>query len=139
MGGKMEGNRLANIVFPAPGGPIKMILCPPAAAISMHRLMFSCPLTSAKSRAANLSCCAKSFRASMVRGVKLCLPSKKSITSFKWVIPYTAIPLTMAASAAFSWGRIKPLKPSFNAWIAMGSAPLMGRIAPSKAISPMMI
>ena len=49
MGGKILGKRLANIVFPAPGGPIKIMLCPPAAAISMHRFMLSCPLTSEKS------------------------------------------------------------------------------------------
>lgn len=48
-GGKIVGNRFANIVFPAPGGPIKITLCPPAAAISKARLMFSCPFTSSKS------------------------------------------------------------------------------------------
>ncbi len=45
----MEGKRLASMVFPAPGGPIKMILCPPEAAISIQRLMLSWPLTSEKS------------------------------------------------------------------------------------------
>ena len=49
IGGKIDGKRFANIVFPDPGGPIKMILCPPAAAISMQRLILSCPFTSAKS------------------------------------------------------------------------------------------
>ena len=50
MGGKILGNRFANIVFPEPGGPIKIILCPPAAAISIHRFMDSWPFTSAKSK-----------------------------------------------------------------------------------------
>ena len=40
---------LASMVLPAPGGPIKIALCPPAAAISNARLMFSCPFTSEKS------------------------------------------------------------------------------------------
>jgi len=39
--------------------------------------------------------------------------------------PYTSRPSTIAASFAFSLGRIKPLKPSSLALIAMGSAPLM--------------
>ena len=30
----MVGNLLANIVLPAPGGPIRITLCPPAAANS---------------------------------------------------------------------------------------------------------
>jgi hypothetical protein len=49
IGGKIEGNLFANIVFPEPGGPIRIILCPPAAAISIHRLIDSCPFTSEKS------------------------------------------------------------------------------------------
>ena len=40
-GGKIVGMRLANMVLPAPGGPIKMALCAPAAAISKARLIFS--------------------------------------------------------------------------------------------------
>ncbi len=49
IGGKILGKRLASMVFPAPGGPIKIMLCPPAAAISIQRFMDSCPLTSEKS------------------------------------------------------------------------------------------
>ena len=37
MGGMIEGNRLASIVLPAPGGPINKILCLPAAAICNAR------------------------------------------------------------------------------------------------------
>ena len=48
-GGKMVGIRLASMVLPLPGGPMRMTLCPPAAAISKARLMFSCPFTSLKS------------------------------------------------------------------------------------------
>ena len=39
----------ALLVLPAPGGPMRMRLCPPAAAISKARLMFSCPFTSLRS------------------------------------------------------------------------------------------
>ena len=49
IGGKILGNLLANMVFPEPGGPIKMMLCPPAAAISIQRFIDSCPFTSLKS------------------------------------------------------------------------------------------
>jgi len=36
--GYMQGNRSANMVLPAPGGPIIIRLCPPAAATSIARL-----------------------------------------------------------------------------------------------------
>ena len=52
----MVGNRLASMVLPGPGGPIKMILCPPAAAISIHRLMLCCPFTSEKSNRNDVAC-----------------------------------------------------------------------------------
>ena len=45
----MVGSLFANIDFPAPGGPIKITLCPPAAAISNDLFIFCCPLTSLKS------------------------------------------------------------------------------------------
>ena len=47
--GRMEGSRLAIILLPQPGLPMRMMLWPPAAATSKARLTFSCPLTSAKS------------------------------------------------------------------------------------------
>jgi len=34
------------MVFPEPGGPINITLCPPAAAISSDLFMFSCSFTS---------------------------------------------------------------------------------------------
>jgi hypothetical protein len=37
----MVGKRFASMVFPEPGGPINRALCPPAAAISKARLIFS--------------------------------------------------------------------------------------------------
>lgn len=48
-GGRMVESRLANIDFPVPGGPIKRMLWPPAAATSRARLTDSWPRTSAKS------------------------------------------------------------------------------------------
>lgn len=33
-GGRIDGSLLASMVFPAPGGPMRITLCPPAAAIS---------------------------------------------------------------------------------------------------------
>ena len=44
-----SGILFAIIVFPEPGGPINMQLCPPAAAISNALFTFSCPFTSEKS------------------------------------------------------------------------------------------
>ena len=47
--GNIVGILFAIIVFPEPGGPINMQLCPPAAAISNSLFTFSCPFTSEKS------------------------------------------------------------------------------------------
>lgn len=75
-GGKIEDKRLANMVFPAPGGPINIILCPPAAAISIHRLTLSCPRTSEKSCSVYFSCSAKILRVSTSKGCKSLSPLK---------------------------------------------------------------
>ena len=48
-GGRRSGSRLASIVFPAPGGPIRSRLWHPAAAISRARRATACPRTSARS------------------------------------------------------------------------------------------
>jgi hypothetical protein len=42
IGGKMVGIRLASIVFPAPGGPMNKMLCPPAQATSKARCAACC-------------------------------------------------------------------------------------------------
>ena len=49
MAGKIVGIRLASILLPEPGGPIRMTLCPPAAAISRALFASFCPLTCEKS------------------------------------------------------------------------------------------
>ncbi len=48
-GGRIPGRRRASIVFPMPGGPARIRLCAPAAAISSARRARSCPRTSARS------------------------------------------------------------------------------------------
>ena len=48
-GGRMPGSRAAIIDLPEPGGPMKLRLWPPAAAISSARLAFSWPFTSRRS------------------------------------------------------------------------------------------
>ncbi len=68
------------------------------------------------------------------------LPSwKKSITSLIVSTPYTSKSLTMAASLAFSLGRIMPLNFSFLASIAIGKTPFIGFSMPSNDNSPMII
>ena len=52
----MDAKRFASMVFPAPGGPMRITLCPPDAAISNALLIFSWPFTSAKSF--SNACCA---------------------------------------------------------------------------------
>ncbi len=46
IGGRIVGMRLASIVFPAPGGPMKIMLWLPAQATSSARLAACCPRTS---------------------------------------------------------------------------------------------
>ena len=53
--------------------------------------------------------------------------------------PNTSKPSTMAASLAFFCGRIKEVKPSSLALIAIGKAPFIGCTLPSKDNSPMII
>ena len=74
MGGKMEGKRFANMVFPDPGGPMRIILCPPAAAISIQRLIDSCPFTSEKSNSGNSMCLKNSAWVSTSVGSSCCAP-----------------------------------------------------------------
>jgi len=47
--GRIPGMHAASKDFPAPGGPIMIRLCPPAAAISTARFAVSCPFTCARS------------------------------------------------------------------------------------------
>jgi hypothetical protein len=53
-GARIDGSRLASMVFPEPGGPIIRMLWPPAAATSSARLATCCPRTSLKSKG---KCC----------------------------------------------------------------------------------
>ena len=87
MGGKILGSLFANMVFPAPGGPIRITLCPPAEAISMHRLMVSCPFTSEKSCSGYFNCFENSLRVSIAVGLNFDLLLKKSITSSSFPRP----------------------------------------------------
>ena len=135
----MPGRRLASMVLPEPGGPMSIMLCPPAAAISIQRLTLSWPLTSAKSNSGVSTCLKNSSRVFSSTRCKLSSPLRKSITCLIFSAPYTSKLLTIAASLAFCIGSINPLNPSFLAWIAIGSAPLMGCRLPSKESSPMMI
>ena len=136
-GGRIVGRRFANIVLPAPGGPIKIALCPPAAAISNARFIFSCPFTSQKSISKSLCECANSSLVFTMVGLMEFSSIKKSITSLMWPTPYTFNLFTIAASLAFSFGRISPLNFSFLACIAIGNAPFIGLTVPSKLSSPM--
>ena len=58
------------------------------------------------------------------------------MTSLIFSTPYTSKSLTIAASLAFCFGKIKPLKPSSLAFMAIGKAPFMGCKLPSKESSP---
>ena len=81
------GRRFAIILFPHPGLPTSIILCPPAAATSKARLTFSCPLTSAKSKSSSNTCAANSARVSTsVAGISA-LPCRCSTTCDRCFAP----------------------------------------------------
>src|SRR6266566_6492042 len=65
IGSRIVGMRFASMVFPAPGGPINKMLCPPAQATCSARLAACCPCTSRKSTeycaASESICCACTF------------------------------------------------------------------------------
>jgi len=80
-GGIIVGIRFANIVFPDPGGPIIMILWPPAAAISSALFTFSCPFTSMKSISETFRLEKNSSLVFTVVGLSSPLPLKNETTS----------------------------------------------------------
>jgi hypothetical protein len=74
IGGKMDGMRRASIVLPQPGGPTRMALCPPAAAISSARFATIWPQTICEGAKPALACLCTflkektlSYRASLER------------------------------------------------------------------------
>ena len=86
MGGRIVGNLRASMVFPEPGEPIMIMLCPPAAATSIARFTFSCSFTSLKSSKSSsgnavMTCWSKEM------GEKSFSCFRKVITSFRWWKP----------------------------------------------------
>ena len=143
----MVGIRLAIIDLPAPGGPIIIILWPPAAAISTALRTLNCPRTSEKSTSVGNANSSNSFCVSTFVGThgssgfnsSFGSPFRKWITSMRFFNPYTSKPSTTAASSALASGKIKPLNPSFRAHKAIGNAPRIGCNEPSKDNSPTII
>ena len=128
----MPGSRRASMLLPAPGGPMKSRLWPPAAAISSARRASACPRTSARSGAAGA--------AGAGRGAGAAVPSERPATtdtaSSSEVTGSTVSPPTIPASPAFACGSSKRSTPSRRACAAMGRMPRTGLTAPSRASSP---
>ena len=135
----MDGNRLAIIDFPDPGGPMSKMLCPPAHATSKARFTFSCPFTSEKSRSKLFACVRNISRVSISVGCNSHELLKKPITSVRLSAPYTFRRLTTAASITFALGTMMPSKPSSRALMAIGSTPFIGWSEPSSDSSPISI
>ena len=99
----MVGMRLASIVLPAPGGPMKRMLWPPAQATSSARLAAIWPRTSRKSTeycAASASICAASTRNGRERfgGIDQIRRLRQRLHGEDWM------PSTTAASRALASG-----------------------------------
>ena len=131
----MPGRRLANSVFPDPGGPTNSRLCPPAAAISSARRAVSCPRISLMSAVA--ACSSAASLAGAVAGSTGASPRKVAMSSFRVFTGNTAVsPPATAASAALSRGTYIRRNPRRRAQAAIGSTPRTARTRPSSASSP---
>ena len=132
--GSIEGNLLANIVFPTPGLPIKQQLCPPAATISKALFTLSCPLTSEKSTSYLFSVFTSIFLFST--SFNFWFPFKYSISSFKYSTGNICIPSIIDASFIFSFGSIILFIPSLLASITIAKIPFTFSIFPFNDNSP---
>ena len=126
----------ANIVFPAPGGPMRIALCPPAQAISSARFTVCCPRTSANWGPNFVDF---GWMDCFLVGAICFLPAKNSAASLSDSTPIISISEITLASLALDWGMISPLKPSFFAKMAMLKTPFTGFTCPSNASSPITI
>ena len=121
-GGKIPGNRRANMVLPLPGGPTNTRLCPPAAAISNARRASACPFTSSKSSAYWYPSRSWAMPSTFI-GVTDRPPFKNSTTWVRCSKPYTVSPSTTAASWALAAGTIKWVMPNASAAAAIAKTP----------------
>ena len=132
-GGKIPGSRRASIVFPPPGGPRRITLWFPAAAISSARLAWAWPRTSAKSASSAVVASGTSTGFS----VSLAASPLRSATAWRSVeAASTSRPETAAASARFATGTSRVPTRSRRQVSAAASTPRTGWIWPSSASSP---
>ena len=106
MEGKIPGSRVASMVLPVPGGPSKIRLWPPAAAISMARLAWCWPTTSERSSAMMSSVSVVFLFGNSVFKFNSCWSFNLAHTSNKCVQCIISRSLTSAASCAFCCGKI---------------------------------
>ena len=137
--GKIEEIRFAIIVLPDPGGPIIIRLCPPAAATSTARFTYSCPLTSIKSRKDAVSCCSTAVISVGGSGGISLAEFRNATVSDRFSTGKTFNPSIIAASLAFSAGRMIFFTPLCFAAMAIGSPPCIPLMFPSSASSPNII
>ena len=133
--GSNVGILLAIIVFPEPGGPIIIILCPPAQATSVALLAKNCPLISEKS--------IEVFSIELFVKKSFCLKVstlisffKNFITSCKFVKGYTLTSFATQASFLFFSGTITWVMPNLCKLNTIGKIPFTGLIFPSRDNSP---
>ena len=114
IGGRIVGMRFASMVFPAPGGPMNKMLCPPAQATFSARLAACCPWTSRKSTeysaASESICCASTFT-----GVNDSGEFTGSTACGSDLSANTSTPSTAAASFAFAFGTASAFSPNSRA------------------------
>ena len=124
------------MLLPEPGGPMKITLCPPAAAISSARLAAACPLTSAKSGMPSQSGSRKTAPPLFESGRSS--PERARMASVREFTAYTRMcGSTVAASRAFAAGTISVRMFGICfASSAAGRTPLTARTELSSASSP---
>ena len=120
------------MVLPAPGGPTRSALCPPAAAISKARLQLPCPRTSDRSSMVSADACVAAGD-----GGTESSPENTWAASARVRTACTSRSSTSAPSGPFSSGTMMRPTPILRASSAMGSTPRTGSTSPERDSSPM--
>ena len=130
--------RLASMVLPEPGGPSISRLWPPAAAIGDRPLGHLLAADVGEIDVVGARARGTARRAARACGSISISPVRKATAWARLATGMTSMPSTTAASAALALGTSRPrrLLPARPAAMAIDSAPLVGRVLPSRASSP---
>ena len=134
-GGSSPAAARASSVFPTPGGPLSARLCRPATATSTARRATCWPMIEPRSGASS------AVGSGMTAGGCAAVPRRSTPARWRTAarsvgVGRTTMPVTPAASAAFSAGTSASVAPAIRAADTRARTPGTGRRLPSSASSP---